>query len=263
MRARQVWVRIAVSLGMAALSVTGGRLAAQAPAPQYAPTDIKFGAKLYTAQCTACHGPTGDSIVGVDLASGVLKRAPTDAALRTLLANGIPGTAMPAFKFDPSELTMIIAFVRNMRTFDSSAVVIGDEGRGQLVFEGAGKCANCHRVNGKGPLVAPELTDIGASRSADVLQRTLLDPDASLQPANRSVRAVTRTGEVVTGRRLNEDTYSVQLIDDHERLRSFFKADLKDYSVVMSSKMPSYRASLSAQDLSDVVAYLLSLKGIK
>jgi cytochrome c oxidase cbb3-type subunit 3 len=263
MHGRRVWMRIAVSVGMAALGVTGGRLAAQTPAPQYAPTDIQFGAKLYTAQCTACHGPTGDGIVGVDLASGVLRRAPTDAAFRTLLANGIPGTAMPAFKFDPSELTMIIAFVRNMRTFDSSVVTVGDEGRGQLVFEGAGKCTNCHRVNGKGPLVAPELSDIGAVRSADVIQRTLLDPDASIQPVNRSVRAVTRGGEVVTGRRLNEDTYSVQLIDEHERLRSFFKADLKDYSVIMSSKMPSYRTSLSTQDLADVVAYLLSLKGIK
>jgi putative heme-binding domain-containing protein len=111
--------------------------------------------------------------------------------------------------------------------------------------------------------VAPELSDIGAVRSADVLQSTLLDPDASLQPVNRSVRAVTRAGQVVTGRRLNEDTYSVQLIDEHERLRSFLKADLKDYSVIMSSKMPSYRTSLSAQDLADVVAYLLSLKGIK
>ena len=76
------------------------------------------------------------------------------------------------------------------------------------------------------------------------------------------MRAVTKDGKVITGRRLNEDTYSVQLIDSQERLVSLAKADLKEYAVIKTSSMPSYRDKLSAQELADVVAYLLTLNGV-
>ncbi len=82
-------------------------------------------------------------------------------------------------------------------------------------------------------------------------------------PVNRSVRAVTRDGKIITGRRLNEDTYTVQIIDDQEQLVSLEKADLRDYTVIKTSSMPSYKEKLSSQEQADVVAYLLSLKGTK
>jgi len=72
---------------------------------------------------------------------------------------------------------------------------------------------------------------------------------------------VTRGGKVINGRRLNEDTYTVQLLDDQERLVSLTKADLREYTILTSSPMPSYKESLSADELADLVAYLLSLKG--
>jgi mono/diheme cytochrome c family protein len=84
-----------------------------------------------------------------------------------------------------------------------------------------------------------------------------------IQFANRSVRAVTRDGKTVTGRRLNEDTYTVQLIDEQERLVSLTKADLREYTVITKSSMPAYKSTLSTQDVTDVVAYLLTLKGLK
>jgi putative heme-binding domain-containing protein len=236
---------------------------AQDRAAQYAPADIRYGAQIYTAQCSACHGVNGDQINGVDLRGGQLRRASSDNDLRAVVTNGIPGTVMPPFKFDPPELTGIVAYIRNMRDFDARAVTVGDPSRGQAWFEGAGGCTSCHRVYGKGPRVAPDLSDIGAIRTADILQRTLLDPNGSMLPMNRSVRAVTRDGKVINGRRLNEDTYSVQLIDDQEHLLSLAKADLREYTVVKTTNMPSYKDKLSAQDLADVIAYLLSLKGLR
>jgi hypothetical protein len=79
---------------------------------------------------------------------------------------------------------------------------------------------------------------------------------------NRSVRAVTRDGRQITGRRLNEDTHTVQLIDEGERLVSLDKANLREYEIIKSSSMPSYKDTLSVQDMSDVLTYLLSLKGL-
>jgi putative heme-binding domain-containing protein len=236
---------------------------AQDRAVQYAPADIRYGAQIYTAQCSICHGVNGDQINGVDFRGGQLRRASSDFDLRAVVTNGIAGTAMPPFRFDPSELTGIVAYIRNFRDFDAHAVTLGDPSRGQAWFEGAGGCTSCHRVNGKGPRVAPDLSDIGTIRTADLLQRSLLDPNASLLPMNRSVRVVTRDGKVVNGRRLNEDTYSVQMIDDQEHLLSLAKSDLREYTVIKTSTMPSYKDKLSAQELADVIAYLLSLKGLR
>jgi len=141
--------------------------------------------------------------------------------------------------------------------------MVGDPVRGRALFEGAGDCVTCHAVNGKGPRVAPDLGDIGALRTAELIHRTLLDPAASMLPANRPVRAVTVDGKVITGRRLNEDTYTVQLIDEQERLLSLSKANLREFTVLKTTPMPSYKDKFSSQELADLEAYLLSLRGVK
>jgi putative heme-binding domain-containing protein len=120
---------------------------------------------------------------------------------------------------------------------------------------------NCHRVNGRGSRVGPDLSDIGAIRDPDALEQSLIDPTKSMLPINRFVRAVTRDGKAITGRRLNEDTYTVQLIDANERLVSLVKAELREYTVLKTSAMPSYKDKLTAGELDDVVAYLRTLKG--
>jgi len=258
------WRRAAGCLAAACLLlIGGGRLEAQAPLSEYAEADIQFGSAIYTAQCAVCHGSTGNTIAGVDLRSGRFRRATTDNELRGIITKGIPETAMPPFKFDPPQLTMLVAYLRNMRDFESRGVALGDPMRGRTVFEGSSACATCHRVNGKGPRLAPDLSEIGVSRSAADLQKAILDPGAAIRPINRSVRAVTPDGKVVRGRRLNEDSYTVQLIDEQERLLSLTKADLREYTVVMEATMPAYKDKLNPSELSDVVAYLLTLKGLQ
>lgn len=241
-------------------------LVAGAPAPvmaqEYAQADVQYGAKLYGQQCTYCHGGTGQGVAGIDLRANQFKRSTTDNDLRRVIANGVEGTSMPPFKFDPPEITAIIAYLRKMRDFDSKSTLIGDQARGKAVFEGKGECVKCHRVNGKGPRVAPDLSDIGAIRTPDLLQRVIVEPEAQVRPANRSVRAVTRDGKMITGRRLNEDTYTVQLIDEQERLVSLVKANLREYGLVRGTAMPSYRDKLTSNELADLLAYLLSLKGL-
>jgi putative heme-binding domain-containing protein len=240
------------------------RLTAQAPASappgDYAQADIAYGSQLYDAQCTTCHGANGDGVGGVDLRSGRFRNAVTDQDLVRVITNGLQGTGMQAFKFDPGELAGIVAFLRNMTTFDRGSVKPGDAGRGRATFEGKGGCLRCHRVGAQGARVAPDLSDVGALRGPASLQRSLTSPSSQMMPINRPVRAVTRDGTVITGRRLNEDTYTVQLLDDQERLVSLTKADLREYTILTASPMPAY-TNLSPDELADLVAYLLSLKG--
>jgi putative heme-binding domain-containing protein len=242
--------------------LAAGLVAAQEHAGQYAQADIERGSRLYGANCVVCHGVTGDTVPNVDLRSGKFRRAASDEELGRLITNGVPGTAMPPHKFQAAEVTGIVAYVRTMRDVNIARVVAGDAERGKAVFADKGACASCHRVNGQGSRLAPDLSEIGGIRSADALQASLLDPTANMRPINRSVRAVTGDGKVITGRRLNEDTYSVQLIDSRERLVSLWKAELKEFTVIKTSPMPSYKDKLSAQELADVVAYLRTLRGV-
>jgi putative heme-binding domain-containing protein len=237
-------------------------LQAQDRPGQYDRADIEIGSRLYANQCVACHGPNGDMINGIDLRRGLFKTAFSDADLTRVLTTGRPDAGMPAFALlQPREMVGIVAFIR--AGFDvSTSVKLGDASRGQALFSGKAACASCHRVNGRGPRVASDLSEIGALRTPASLQRTLLDPARSVIPANRNVVAVTRDGKPIRGRRLNEDTYTIQLIDEEERLVSLTKSDLRSLQIVATSAMPPYEKTLSADEIADLVAYLRTLKGL-
>jgi putative heme-binding domain-containing protein len=252
----------AAAAGLCAIGLSVA--AAQAPPPlhegQYPEADIRHGASVYADKCTVCHGPQGDAAGGVNLRSGRFRNATTDQELTRFIRTGSPA-GMPPFALDAADMAGIIAYLRNMNTFDPATVKPGDPSRGRALFEGRGGCTGCHRVGASGSRVGPNLSDIGAVRSAGSLQRSLLDPSTQMMPINRPVRIVTQDGTVINGRRLNEDTYSVQVIDDRERLHSLVKANLREYTISTTSPMPAYAQTLAPGEIADVLAYLLSLKG--
>jgi putative heme-binding domain-containing protein len=258
--------RLALLAAALAFAVTAGTLVrGQPPLSQdhqfYSAADIEAGGRIYRAQCALCHGPNGDLVGSVDLRKGTFRRATSNEDLAKVIVNGIPGTAMPPSSMQPAEVTAIIAFIRAGFDPDARAVRIGDAARGQALFEGKAACNTCHRVKGVGPRTAPDLSDIGTARAPDVLHATLLDPSSRMMPINRPVRIVMKDGTTINGRRLNEDTYTVQIIDDKERLRSLSKAEMRSYAVETRSTMPSYAKTLTPEELADVIAYLLTLKG--
>jgi putative heme-binding domain-containing protein len=228
---------------------------------QYPEVDIVYGASLYKARCITCHGEQGDAIGGVNLRSGTFRNASTDTELARFIRAGSPAAGMPPIALDNAEMAGITAYLRNMNTFDAASVKSGDVARGRAIFEGKGGCVACHRVGRLGSRVAPNLSDIGSQRSPGSLQRTLLDPSSQMMPINRPVRLVKKDGTVVNGRRLNEDTYSIQVIDDKERLHSILKADLKEFTISKTSPMPSYKDTLGSNEIADLLGYMLSLKG--
>jgi putative heme-binding domain-containing protein len=225
---------------------------------QYTQEDIARGSLLYNAQCFQCHGREGDQISGIDLRRGLFRRSQSDEDLGQTITRGTAG-GMPPFKLDPAELTGIIAFIR--AGFDTSASVrVGDATRGRAVFQGKGECGTCHRVAGKGPRTAPDLSDIGSARAPAVLERAIREPSSALFPINRPVRIVMRDGRTIRGRRLNEDTHTVQVIDERERLLSLAKKDVRSFDVARESAMPPYTGKLTDNEIADVVAYLLTLR---
>jgi putative heme-binding domain-containing protein len=237
-------------------------LAAQNPTMQghpedYSRADIEYGARLYAEQCDRCHGANGTGVSGVDFRSGKFRNAATDPQI----TKGFPTAGMPPFTLDAADLTGLVAYLRNMNTLDRGSMKVGHADRGQMVFEGKGTCLNCHRVNNKGSRKAPDLSEIGSIRSAGSIERELLDPNNQMMPINRPVHLVARDGKVIDGRRLNEDTYTVQIADEEGRLISLVKSDLREFTVSTKSNMPSFKGELTPEELSDLVSYLLTLKG--
>src|ERR1700741_102173 len=196
---------------------------------QYTQEDIGRGGLFYNANCFQCHGRDGDQISGIDLRRGLFRRSQSDEDLAQTITRGTPG-GMPAFKLDPAELTAIVAFIR--AGFDTSASVrVGDAAKGRATFQGKGECLMCHRVNGRGPRAAPDLSDIGIARAPAMLERAVREPTSALLPINRPVRIIMRDGKTIRGRRLNEDTHTVQIIDEHEQLMPVAKSEKRSIQV--------------------------------
>jgi putative heme-binding domain-containing protein len=239
---------------------SAGTLLAQ---QNYSPGDVEDGRRLYVASCAVCHGPEGESVPGVELDHGKFRHGSSDEEIVDIIRKGIPGTAMPPHAFTVFQARTVVAYLRFMAASPSRGPVsTGDAVHGKAVFESKG-CLNCHRVNGNGARVGPELTDIGSLRRAAELERSILEPDAEVLPQNRFMRVVTRDGATINGRLLNQDAFTIQLFDTNDRLVSLSKSNLKEYAFTNKSPMPSFRGKLSPQELSDLVSYLVSLKGIE
>src|SRR5438874_9185737 len=138
----------------------------------YTQADIENGSRLYQSSCAGCHGPNGDMMPGVELLRGQFRRATSDTELMRIIQSGIAGTTMPPTSFTDAQAGTIVAFLRSAapaagrgggsgRGGAPGSVPMGDAARGKMLFTGKGECTRCHRVNGVGPRVAPELTDIG------------------------------------------------------------------------------------------------------
>jgi putative heme-binding domain-containing protein len=231
---------------------------AQAPAPVGGPPPPN-GEQLYKQNCIECHGPEGDEVPDVDLGRGRFRRATTDPELVGIVLRGIPNTAMPPNNFSEAQASAIVQYLRAKAS--RAAASAGNAANGRALFTGKGTCTTCHRVNGSGARTAPDLSGIGRLRNSTDIERAILEPDFAVAPSNRFVRLVTRDGATITGRMLNQDMFTVQLIDSKEQLRSLMRADLKEFTFVDRSPMPSYRGKLSPGEVADLVSYLVSLQG--
>ena len=234
----------------------------QDPIASLSADELSHGKRLYVGHCALCHGIEGTGGRGPALNQPALRRGKDNLALYGVIRNGVAGTEMPgAWQMTEREVWRVAGYVRSLGRVEITKLP-GDAGRGRELYR-AKQCTGCHIVSGEGGASGPELTEIGARRSASYLREALIDPAASVPEKFLAVNVTTRDGRNHRGVRVNEDSFTVQLRDDREQFLSFRKAELKELKKEFGvSTMPSYK-SLAAAELDDLVAYLASLRGEK
>ncbi len=248
-------LRIAMVLFLAAFPVWAQH--EEVENPRQSPEDVAVGAKIFRSHCAVCHGLGGVGDRAPNLTTGHFRHATSDGALHEVISKGIPGTEMPGVYFNGAEVWQLVAYVRSLS--GGAETITGDAAAGQKIFASKG-CVGCHRVNNEGGRSGPDLSLIGGARSLAHLRAAVVNPDEKVLPNQWRVEATTKSGAKVSGRLLNEDTYTFQLVDARQGLKSVAKADLASYEIVKKSAMPSYQSSIAGKDLDDLLAYLASLR---
>lgn len=244
------WERLSIGV-LAVLWAVGGRAEAQ---------DDFAGERLFRLHCAECHGLDGQGGVGPDLTRGMYRHGDTDEALYRTISQGVVGTPMPATTLSTRQLSQIIRYVRGLAG-GARVTVPGEPAAGERLFATKGGCARCHMVRGEGGRMGPELTSIGSLRSPSNLRASILQPNEDIDPAYWMVEVVGKDGRIYTGIRLNEDSYSIQLLDVDENLHSLNKKDLQSVRAdKKKSRMPAYTGVFTPAELDDLVAYLYSLQ---
>jgi putative heme-binding domain-containing protein len=260
-------------LGMGAYSAADTRnpLAGDAKA-------AKAGEYEFRINCALCHGlGAHGGGRGPDLTRAVKKHTHSDADMFQVISNGIPGTAMPAngtngqgVGMTDEEIWQIIAYIRSQEV-KAPAKPIGNAAHGKALFYGDANCSLCHMVAGHGGRLGPELTAVGGSRTRAALIDSERNPSrrlaGGLTEATKefpqeyeSVTLVTADGKEIKGVTLNEDNFSVQIMDTAERIHLLEKDKLRSYQKSRQSAMPKYAPDLlSVKDLEDIVEFLGSV----
>jgi putative heme-binding domain-containing protein len=248
---------------LCALVIIAG-LRAQAPEipetnPFTSAADVQEGAALFQTHCSYCHGSFGEGGRGADLTAGIYRRGGRDPDLYASIRFGIPGSEMGPVRVTDDEVWKLVAYVKGLGSQGLLEKAPGNPAAGRQVYEKSG-CGSCHRIEKDGGNLGPDLTDIGRRRGLKFLAESLVKPEADIPISYRAVQIVLKSGQTVSGIRLNFDDLSIQVRDTRDNLRSFLRENIQDIRYDKPSLMPAY-ASMSQATLDDVIAYLHSLKG--
>jgi putative heme-binding domain-containing protein len=234
--------------------------AGQAKAIKKSAGDAAEGKKLFERHCALCHGIDGKGGRGPALNRARLPHAPDDAALKSVIADGIPPSMPEGWLFDEDDLSNLAAFVRSLSKVPPDSLP-GDAGRGAAVYAKSG-CSACHILDGAGSGYGPELTGIGDRRNAAFLMKVIRKPADGLPEDFMFVKATTASGERLEGVRMNEDTFTIQIRDAAGKYHSLRKDAVQDLRKLRGeTPMPEFGGILSTADVQDLVAYLAAQRG--
>lgn len=242
------------------------------------PEAAKLGEFEFRANCAFCHGlGARGGGRGPDLTRAQKRHGNSDADLFRTINEGVPGTAMPpngatqqGVGMTEEEIWQVISYIRSVQV-KTDARAEGDAAHGKQLFYGSAACSTCHMVEGKGGRLGPDLSGTGLARSTDYIVESIRNPSRRLaQGISEAMKEFSQEYETVSvtdergqkfqGVVLNEDNFTLQMLDSREQLHLFEKDKLKAYQKSRESLMPKYDdKQLPEKDLRDLVAYLLSL----
>jgi putative heme-binding domain-containing protein len=228
------------------------------------------GQALFRGLCSGCHGGMGRGGKGPDLTDNRWLHGDKDEDIARVIKNGVPGTTMKKLgeSLKESQVAIIIGYVRSLARAPGDSnwkpYMPGDAKAGeQLFYDAKGKalCAKCHTVNRKGGRVGPVLDRIAARRSPEFIMESIVQPSKFIDPLFEGVQVVTNEGKVISGLRINETNFSIQLREENGRFHSFTKRNLEDFRVMDKSMMPDNLAEqLTVKQLHDLFAFLMTLE---
>jgi putative heme-binding domain-containing protein len=240
----------------------------------------KLGEFQFRANCAFCHGlGAKGGGRGPDLTRAQKRHGNADADLFRTINEGVPGTAMPpngatqqGVGMTEEEIWQVISYIRSVQA-KVPAQAMGNAMHGKELFYGSTGCSTCHMIQGKGGRLGPDLSTAGSARSTEYLVESVRAPSRRLAQGiseamkefsqeYETVTVVTADGTKFTGVVMNEDNFTLQMMDTREQLHLFEKDKLRSMEKSRESLMPAYdQKALGDKELQDVIAFLLAVGG--
>jgi putative heme-binding domain-containing protein len=243
------------------------------PVPAEDPGDAgaapREGRALFRGLCSGCHGGMGRGGKGPDLTDQRWLHGSKDEDIARIIKNGVPQTTMKKLgeSLTEQQISLLIDHIRGLARAPEEShwkpYMSGDPQRGQELFfddKGKAQCAKCHTVNHKGGRVGPSLDRIAVRRAPEFIMESIVQPSLFIDPLYEGVQVITNSGKVITGLRINETNFSIQLREENGRFHSLMKGDLEEFHVLDKSLMPDNLAEqLTVRQLHDLFAFLMTL----
>lgn len=224
------------------------------------PRAASVGGSLFRAQCATCHGADAkgiDSIDAPDLSLMFTRSGVDDGSVFQTIREGIPGSIMPPHSFSDVEVWMLVSYLRSIAVEGTSTPIDGNPRNGLALFNE--NCAQCHRVNGRGGSLGPDLSTITERRTLAALINSIREPSANIARRYKPVSLIFANNDLVQGVIKSEDAFSIQIMDSNQVLRGFRKSSLREVIHEESSLMPEFSESaLSGNEISDLLSFLQS-----
>ena len=203
-----------------------------AVAPAADPVALAEGQALFRGLCSGCHGGVGRGGKGPDLTDNRWIHGSTDADISRVIENGVPNTTMKKLgdALKPDQIRKLIAYIRSLARSPGESTwkpyLPGDpQDRPKMFFDANSKvpCAKCHRVGAEGGRIGPALDRIASRRAPEFVMESILEPSKDIAPEFEAVAVATKDGRVITGLRVNETNFSIQLYEENGRFHSLIK----------------------------------------
>jgi quinoprotein glucose dehydrogenase len=131
----------------------------------------------------------------------------------------------------------------------------------KIFFERADvQCLRCHRINGQGGDVGPDLSHVGAQKDRRYLLESVVFPNRQIAPGYEGIMVTLKNDESYAGVFKSENDNELVINTPQSGLVTIKKKDIETRQKSLSPMPEGMAQILSKRDLRDLIAYLSTLK---